>query len=73
MPIRAMVKLHELILTFDTNKPNEHIEAQAIYILDEINKLLCRHFKDSLPQVFKDPKKKSKISIIPITPEDLED
>lgn len=67
------MKLHELILTFDTNKPNEHIESQAIHLLDEINRLLCKHFKDSLPQVYKDPKKKSRISIVPITPDDLEE
>jgi Cdc6-like AAA superfamily ATPase len=68
-----MVKLHELILTFDTNKSNELIEAQAIHLIDEINKLLSKHFKDTLPQVYKDPKKKSKISVVPIAPEDLED
>lgn len=68
-----MVKLHELILTFDTNKQNDQIEAQAAHLLDEINKLLSKHFKDSLPQVYKDPKKKAKISVVPITAEDLED
>jgi hypothetical protein len=68
-----MVKLHELILTFDTNKPNDQIELQTIQLLDEINKLLCKHFKDSLPQVYKDPKKKTKISIVPISPDDVED
>ena len=68
-----MVKIHELILTFDTNKLNELIEAQSIHLIDEINKLLSKHFKESLPQIYKDPKKKSKISIVPIAPEDLED
>jgi Cdc6-like AAA superfamily ATPase len=68
-----MVKLHELILTFDTNKSNELIEAQAIHLIDEINRLLCKHFKDSLPQIYKDPKKKSKISVVPITPEDADE
>jgi Cdc6-like AAA superfamily ATPase len=68
-----MVKLHELILTFDTNRPNEQIEAQAVTLLDEINKLLSKHFKDTLPQVYKDAKKKSKISIVLIAPEDLDE
>lgn len=67
------MKLHELILTFDTSKPNEQIETEAIRLLDEINKLLSKHFKESLPQVYKDPKKKIKISVVPITPEDLEE
>jgi hypothetical protein len=68
-----MVKLHELILTFDTNKSNELIEAQAIHLIDEINRLLCKHFKDSLPQIYKDPKKKSKISIVLLGPDDIEE
>ena len=68
-----MVKLHELILTFDTNKSNELIESQAIHLIDEINRVLSKHFKETLPQIYKDPKKKSKISIVPITPEELED
>lgn len=67
------MKLHELILTFDTNRPNEQIEAQAVTLLDEINKLLSKHFKDTLPQVYKDAKKKSKISIVLIAPEDLDE
>ena len=72
-PIRAMVKLHEIILTFDTNRPNEQVEVQALLIMDEINKLLSKHFKDTLPQIYKDVKKKSKISIVPISPDDPED
>ena len=67
------MKLHELILTFDTNRPNDQIEAQAVHLLEEINKLLCKHFKESLPQVYKDPKRKTKISVVPITPDDLEE
>lgn len=68
-----MVKLHEIILTFDTNRPNEQIEIQALLIMDEINKLLSKHFKDTLPQIYKDPKKKSRISIVPISPEESEE
>jgi len=68
-----MVKVHELILVFDTNKPNDQIEAQGNSLIDEINQILCKHFKDSLPQIFKDSKKKSKISVVPITQEDLDE
>ena len=72
-PIRAMVKVHELILTFDTNKPDQQVEIQAVQLIDEINKLLCKHFKDTFPQIFKDAKKKSKISIVPVTQEELDE
>lgn len=68
-----MVKLHELILIFDTNKPDDQVEKQALALIEEINKLICRSFKDSFPQIYKDPKRKSKISIVPASPEDSED
>lgn len=68
-----MVKLHELILMFDTNKTDDQVEKQALALIEEINKIICRNFKDSFPQIYKDPKKKSKISIVPVSPEDLED
>lgn len=67
------MKVHELILTFDTNKNDELIEAQAVHLIDEINKLILKYFKDTLPQIYKDPKKKSKISLVPTTPDDIED
>ena len=72
-PLRAMVKVYEVVLTFDTNKPNEQIEEETNELIEKINQLLAKHIKDSLPQVFKDKQKKSKIAIIPIKPEDLED
>lgn len=67
-----MVKVHELKLMFDTNKPDDQIEKQANALIDEINKILIRHFKDAFPQVYKDPKKKSKISIVPVSQEELD-
>ena len=72
-PLRAMVKVYEVVLTFDTNKPNEQIEEETNELIEKINQLLAKHIKDSLPQVFKDKQKKPKIAIIPIKPEDLED
>jgi hypothetical protein len=67
------VKFHELILTFDTNKPDDQIEKQGLALIEEINKLLARTFKDSFPQIYKDAKKKNKISIVPVSPEDVEE
>lgn len=68
-----MVKVYEVVLTFDTNKPNEQIEEETNEIIDKINQLLAKTIKDSLPQIYKDKQKKAKIAIIPIKPEDLED
>lgn len=65
--------MYELVLTFDTNKPNDQIEEEANQLIEKINALLSAHVKDSLPQIFKDKTKKSKIAIVPIKPEDLEE
>jgi hypothetical protein len=71
-PIRAMVKLYDIILTFDTNKPNEQIQKEANELLEKINEVLAMHLKDTLPQIFLDKTKKVKISIVPVKPEDIE-
>jgi hypothetical protein len=72
-PLRALVKVYELVLTFDTNKPNDQIEEETNLLVDRINQLLAKHIKDSLPQLYKDKNKKTKIAIVPIKPEDLDD
>lgn len=71
--LRALVKVYEVVLTFDTNKPNEQIEEETNQLIEKINALLAAHIKDSLPQVFKDKNKKTKIAIVPIKPDDLDD
>lgn len=72
-PLRALVKVYEVVLTFDTNKPNDQIEEETNALIEKINALLAKHIKDALPQIFKDKTKKTKIAIVPIKPEDLED
>jgi hypothetical protein len=67
-----MVKVYEVILTFDTSNPNEKIEAETKELIEKINKILAEHITDSLPQIFKDSKKKTKIAIVPIKPEELD-
>jgi len=67
-----MVKLYDIILTFDTNKPNEQIQKEANELLEKINEVLAMHLKDTLPQIFLDKTKKVKISIVPVKPEDIE-
>jgi hypothetical protein len=68
-----MVKFHELLLVFDTNKPNEQIEKQALELLDVINVLLAKHLKETLPQICIDLKKKPKISLVLYSPDDIKD
>lgn len=65
--------MYELVLTFDTNKPNEQIQEETDLLIERINQLLAKHIKDSLPQVYKDKNKKTKIALVPIKPDDLED
>jgi len=67
-----MVKLYDVILTFDTTKPNEQIQKEANDLLEKINEILAAHIKDSLPQIFLDKSKKAKIAIVPVKPEDNE-
>jgi hypothetical protein len=65
-----MVKVYEIILTFDTVKPNEEIPKEIEQIILNINNILSRNMMDSLPQIYIDADKKSKISIVPIKTED---
>ena len=67
-----MVKVYDLLLTFDTSKPNEQIDAEATQLIEKINEILAAHIKDSLPQIYKDRQKKTKISIVPIKSDELE-
>lgn len=69
--IRAIVKFHELILTFDSSLPNEQIEKQCLDLIESINSLLQKHFPDTLPQLSNDTKKKNKISVLPFNPDDF--
>ena len=61
-----MVKVYDIILTFDTNKSNDQIEIEIDNLIESINYVLSRSIRDSLPQIYKDHDKKSKISIVPI-------
>lgn len=65
--------MYEVVLTFDTNKPNEQIEEETNLLIDKINELLSKHIKDALPQIYKDKNKKTKIALVPIKPDDLDE
>jgi hypothetical protein len=71
--IRAIIKFHELFLTFDSSLPNEQIEKQCLDLIESINALLKTHFPDTLPQLSNDTKKKNKISVLPFNPDDFSD
>jgi len=57
-------------LTFDTVKSNEEIPKEIEQLILKINSILSRNIMDSLPQIYIDSDKKSKISIVPIKNED---
>lgn len=61
-----------MILTYDTKTPNEKIENEVKELIEKINDILAKHIPDYLPQIFKDNKKKTKIAIVPINPDELE-
>lgn len=68
-----MVKLYDVILTFDTSKTNEEIEEETNQLIEKINAILAKAIKDTLPQIYRDKSKKTKIAIVPIKPDDLDD
>lgn len=63
--------MHDLVLTFDTNKPNYELLEEVQSLLKEINELLAQNITTSLPQLYvKD--NKYRISVVPIKSEDYE-
>lgn len=68
---RVLVKVYDVVLTFDTNKPNEQIEEETNLLIERINKILAKEILEELPQIYKT--KKIRIAIVPLKPEDMED
>lgn len=60
---KTLVKVYNLILTFDTDVKNSQISNEVDDIIDKINKILSKELKNSLPYIFKEYGKESKISI----------
>ena len=60
---RTLVRVYNMILTFDTDVPNEKLESEIESVIEKINLILSKEIKDSLPQIFKNVDKESLISI----------
>ncbi len=60
---RTLVKVYNLILTFDTNVANENLANEIDLIIAQVNSLLAKNITDSLPYIFKDSGKECKVSI----------
>lgn len=60
---KTLVRVYNLILTFDTDVGNDKLSAEIDLIIDKVNQVLARNMKDSLPHIFKDSDKESKVSI----------
>jgi hypothetical protein len=59
----TLVKVYDLILTFDTDVKNSEISKEVDCIIDKINTILSRELKNSLPYIFKQYGKEAKISV----------
>jgi hypothetical protein len=60
---KTLVKVYNLILTFDTNVPNDKLAQEIDRIISEVNNIISKAIPDSLPYIFKDGDKESKVSI----------
>lgn len=60
---KTLVKVYNLILTFDTDVSNTELSLEIERIIDKVNKVLSEQIKGSLPYIFKDDSKEPKISI----------
>jgi hypothetical protein len=72
---KVIVRAFDIILTFESDKLDDVLEAETFEVIKKINELLQKQFITELPQLDFDNqkgKKKIKIGIIPINDE-LED
>ena len=60
---KTLVRVYNVILTFDTDVKNDKLSAEIDLIINKVNQVLARNMKDSLPHIFKDGGKESKVSI----------
>lgn len=74
MKPRALIRVFNLLLSFDSEKGDKELEQEALMLIDEINDVLAEHLPKSLPQFqIEDLKKKIKIGVNPYKPSDTED
>lgn len=75
MKPRALIRVFNLLLSFDSEKSDNELEQEVLFLIEDINDVLSHRLPGPLPQIqFEDPKKKIKIGIKIYKPEDsLED
>lgn len=63
----ATVRVHNIVLTYDTAKPDNELEGFSVELLHEINQYLKSFLSSELPQfsITTTDKQKLKISVIP--------
>lgn len=72
--LKAIVRAFDIILSFESDKSDNELEAQANDLIKKINALLQAHMIGELPQLEFDNqngKKKMKIGVRPIHANDL--
>lgn len=64
MKPRALVRVFNLVLCFDSDKPDTELEQETLLLLEQINKVLSEKLTGPIPQLqFEDLKKKIKIGV----------
>jgi hypothetical protein len=69
---RATVRAYNLILSFDTTEADENLMAEFRRILNQINELLLKNIKDTLPQISLDENRSIKLGVKLYNADDLE-
>lgn len=71
MKPRALIRVFNLLLTFDSDRSDNELEQEVLMLLEDINKVLSDRLPKPLPQLQpEDPKKKIKIGIKTYKPDD---
>lgn len=64
MKPRALIRAFNIVLCFDTEKPDTELEQETLLLIEQINKILLEKLPGPIPQLqVEDLKKKMKIGI----------
>lgn len=74
MKPRALIRVFNLLMTFDSTKSDSEVEKEALLLIEKINRILADKMPGPLPQIeLEDSKKKVKIGVKPYKAKDLEE
>lgn len=71
MKPRALIRVFNLVLSFDSEKGDSELEQEVLFLIEDINYALSHYLPEPLPQLqLEDPKKRIKIGVKIYKPED---